>query len=738
VKFRLVLILFYFSCICRAQSPFAYFEKLKSAKSDTALINVYNALTEYYINNKNDSAAYFNHKSLNLSVERHKEMFNQKGYYYKGVLERLDKKYGDALKSAEKSRLFAKQNNNINDEVAAMNLTGNILKSAGQGRLAVEAFSDALKLSKTHDYKKGMLVSGTSLGLYYKETNVVTSALDYLLNVYPLAEELKDTSALFTSAINLGTLYERTKDKEKAISFYRKALYLNKDREEDENGKAICYFKMGRAFYNLHINDSGEYYLNKTMQIHLKRNDEVGLIYDYVFQAGMYMKKGDYKSAEKEYNTSLQLALKHNDSLRISAVYNSIAEMYKTKNDNQKALENIKNSLKYLPAKTTGEGRLGVYENIARVYKRMGMYKEAYDNFVLYKSWSDSAFNISETKKQTELKLGFEFNQIQEKQKAETEAHELINKAERERDKQQRNFLLAGLALISIFLIIAIRNFRAKQKANIALEKQKKEIEKQKKLVDEKNREISDSINYAHRIQTSCLPEQKEMENYFPQHSLFFKPKDVVSGDFFWAAQNDNNVLIAIGDCTGHGVPGAITSMIGSMLLNEIFYVKKMQMPDVVLTELNRLVKLTLRQEEGSLSKDGMDIAFCMWNKNNNTLYYSGANRSIYLIRSGSEVHEYKATKQSIGGYTSLIQHYDLNTISLQEGDTIVLTTDGYSDQFGGTKEKKFTTKAFRIMLNEMAELNPDDQRKIIEKRFYDWKGGYDQTDDILVFTFKV
>jgi serine phosphatase RsbU (regulator of sigma subunit) len=368
----------------------------------------------------------------------------------------------------------------------------------------------------------------------------------------------------------------------------------------------------------------------------------------------------------------------------------------------------------------------------------MGMYKEAYDNFVLYKSWSDSAFNISETKKQTELKLGFEFNQIQEKQKAETEAHELINKAERERDKQQRNFLLAGLALISIFLIIAIRNFRAKQKANIALEKQKKEIEKQKKLVDEKNREISDSINYAHRIQTSCLPEQKEMENYFPQHSLFFKPKDVVSGDFFWAAQNDNNVLIAIGDCTGHGVPGAITSMIGSMLLNEIFYVKKMQMPDVVLTELNRLVKLTLRQEEGSLSKDGMDIAFCMWNKNNNTLYYSGANRSIYLIRSGSEVHEYKATKQSIGGYTSLIQHYDLNTISLQEGDTIVLTTDGYSDQFGGTKEKKFTTKAFRIMLNEMAELNPDDQRKIIEKRFYDWKGGYDQTDDILVFTFKV
>jgi serine phosphatase RsbU (regulator of sigma subunit) len=356
----------------------------------------------------------------------------------------------------------------------------------------------------------------------------------------------------------------------------------------------------------------------------------------------------------------------------------------------------------------------------------------------MFKVWSDSTYNVNETKKQTELKLGFEFNQVQEKQKAEAEAHELINKAERERDRQMRNFLLAGLALISLFLIIAIRSYLAKQKANQVLEKQKVEIQKQKGLVDEKNREIRDSINYAHRIQTSCLPETKELETYFPNHTLFFRPKDVVSGDFFWAAQTENKVLLAIADCTGHGVPGAITSMIGSMLLNEIFYVKKIMMPNEVLTELNRLVKLTLRQEEGSQNKDGMDMAFCLWDKNTNILYYSGANRPVLLLRPGTGVIEYKATKQSIGGHTSLIQNYDLHSFPLQKGDTVVLTSDGYADQFGGEKEKKFTTKAFRIMLAEIAGLDPEDQRKMIEKRFDAWKGDYEQTDDVLVFTFKI
>lgn len=735
MKFRHFFILFFLPFFCKSQSPVAFLKKLSTVKSDTAAIRIFNSLTEYYLFDQNDSAAYFNKKSLEMSIE--KNLYNHKGFYFKAELERINKNYSEAIKSAEKAKQIAKQNTNLEDEVEAIILSGKVWQSAKQGKLAAADYQNAFQLSKSKNYKEGIISSGTSLALYYKENNEYTNALIYFLQVYPLTEELKDTSALFTSCINLGTLYEKTNDEKKALEFYRKALLINV-ADNDENGKAICYFKIGRLFANLDQNDSAEFYLDKTMKIHLKRNDEKGLIFDYSFLASLYSKNGDFEKAETNYDTSLQLAQKHNDSIRISLVYTYKADMYKSQNNYKKALYNYEKSLRYATSKMSGETLMKIYENMAQLNKKEGNYKEAYDNFEMFKTWSDSSYNINETKKQTELKLSFEFNQIQEKQKAEAEARELINKAEHERERQQRNFLLAGLALISVFLIIAIRSYRGKQKANLVLEKQKIEIERQKGLVDEKNREISDSINYAHRIQTSCLPERKELETYFPNHSLFFRPKDVVSGDFFWAAQIENKVLIAVADCTGHGVPGAITSMIGSMLLNEIFYVKKMQMPNEVLTELNRLVKLTLRQVEDSQNKDGMDIAFCIWDKDNDLLHYSGANRPIYLVRPGTGVIEFKPTKQSVGGHTVLIQNYDLNSLPLQKGDTVILTSDGYADQFGGDKEKKFTTKAFRNMLAELMDLDPVAQRNIIETKFDNWKSDFEQTDDVLVFTFKV
>lgn len=735
MRSRLVFIFFITSCFCQAQTVADLYKKLAAAKSDTALINAYNALTEHYISANTDSAAYFNQKSLALSSKEHQENNNYKGYCLKARLERALKNYSEALKSVERARQIAKQNAALNDEVDALNISGTIFQDAKQGNLAVLNYLSAFKLSESVKYKKGLIFSATHLGLYYKENNQSTNALNYFLRVYPLAEEAKDTDALFRCCINLGSLYERTKDPKKALSFYRKALSITWN---DEAGEVICYFKMGRLFAALNMPDSSEYYSYKTMKLHLKRNDEVGLILDYCFLASTAIKNRDYKKAEENYNISLQLALKYDDSARISSVYLYTGNMYADRNDYKKALENFKNGLKFTPSKMAGETLMGIYQNIAEAYEKMGMYKEAYENFALFKAWSDSTHNIAETKKQTELKLGFEFNQVQEKLKADADARELINKAEHDRDRQQRNYLLAGLALISLLLIIAIRSFRAKQKANHVLAKQKTEIENQKKLVDQKNREISDSINYAHRIQTSCLPEKKELETYFSQYALFFRPKDVVSGDFFWAAQTENKVLIAVADCTGHGVPGAITSMIGSLLLNEIFYVKHIHRPNEVLTELNRLVKLTLRQEEQSLTKDGMDMAFCMWDKSNNQLFYSGANRSIHLVRPGAGVTEYKPTKQSIGGYTPLIQDFGLNSIQLEKGDTVVLTSDGYADQFGGEKEKKFTTKEFRKMLNDLAGLDPAEQRAVLEKRFDQWKGAYDQTDDVLVFTFNV
>jgi serine phosphatase RsbU (regulator of sigma subunit) len=378
------------------------------------------------------------------------------------------------------------------------------------------------------------------------------------------------------------------------------------------------------------------------------------------------------------------------------------------------------------------------YFKVSEIYRILGDYKKAYDNYVLYKAWSDSSYNVNDTKKQTELKLNYEFEQTQKKIREEALAKDILNKAELENDRKQRNYLLIGLAIISVMLIVTVKNYRAKQKANNILHKQKKEIEHQKKLVDAKNLEISDSINYALRIQTASIPTKAELSTYFKNHDLFFKPKDVVSGDFYWAERTKDFSLLGVGDCTGHGVPGAITSMIGSMLLNEIFNEKKIYQPNEVLTELNRLVKLTLRQDSESLTNDGMDIAFCSLNTTTNELLYAGANRPLYIINAKGELTEYKATKVSVGGQVPLIQQYELHHIQLVAGDTIVLSTDGYADQFGGAKEKKYTTKAFKNMLMKTSSLNANDQKNAIETAFNTWKGKHEQTDDILVFILKV
>jgi sigma-B regulation protein RsbU (phosphoserine phosphatase) len=178
--------------------------------------------------------------------------------------------------------------------------------------------------------------------------------------------------------------------------------------------------------------------------------------------------------------------------------------------------------------------------------------------------------------------------------------------------------------------------------------------------------------------------------------------------------------------------------MIGSMLLNEIFYVKNILQPNLVLTELNRLVKLTLRQEEDAISNDGMDIAFCMFNNSTNELYYSGANRPIYIVNPNNDLIEYKATKVSIGGQVPLIQPYELHKIQLQTGDMVAISSDGYADQFGGSKEKKLSTKTFKYILSESSKLSPIELTAKLDTVHQEWKGSNEQTDDILVFVFKI
>lgn len=735
---RICLLLVLFTLGLNAQDIKTLLYQYNIAKTDSQKINHLNSVTEIYIERESyDSASIYNKLSLTLARKKSNESFAYKSLALKSTIEKKKKQFDAALNSAEMALNHAIKMGNLSQRANAFLLKGNVFDNTNKNDSALVYYLKAFDLSKSINDKKEILSSNLALGLYFKKLSKTTRSLVNLLEALKIGEEIKDSAKIFTACINLGSLYERTNDFLKAKSFYQKALIIN-SFNKDENDRAIVCFKMGRLFKNLNMNDSAEFYMGEALKIHQKRNDLPGLILDYSNMAGFYTEIGNYTEAENHYLKGAALAKEIKDSLKTNITYSYLGAFYQKQKKYQKALDAYNEALIYKTAELPNESLMQEYGHLAEIHFQLGNFKDAYLSHVQFKALSDSTFNINETKKQTELKLNYEFEQVQKKIEDEAKAKEILSKAELEKERLQRNYLLIGLAFISIMLIVTIKNYRAKQKANHILEKQKKEIERQKKIVEEKNNEINDSINYAQRIQTASIPNKTELNDYFKNCELLFKPKDVVSGDFYWAAKNETHSFMAIADCTGHGVPGAITSMIGSMLLNEIFYVKHLTQPNEVLTELNRLVKLTLRQESDTTSNDGMDIGFCALNRNTNELFFAGANRPLYIINAKGELQEYKPTKMSVGGHVPLIQNYDLHQIQLEKGDTVVVTTDGYADQFGGTKEKKFTTKAFKNLISQNAHLTSKELAVLLEKSHNQWKGNNEQTDDVLVFVTKI
>lgn len=262
---------------------------------------------------------------------------------------------------------------------------------------------------------------------------------------------------------------------------------------------------------------------------------------------------------------------------------------------------------------------------------------------------------------------------------------------------------------------------------------QKEEAEKHKLFIEEKNKDITDSIHYARRIQQAKLPKEAEIYSALSNCFILFKPKDIVSGDFYFFYKNEETLFIAAADCTGHGVPGAFMSIIGSGKLEDA--VAYSSDTSEILNHLNRGMKNSLRQSDSSEStRDGMDIAICSVDTKNRIVKYAGANRPFWLIRNNeSELVEIKATKKAIGGLTEDNQYFDSHELKLNQGDTFYISTDGYADQFGGPTGKKLMTKKFKEMLADIQDLSMEHQKKHLNDYIENWKAEAEQVDDILV-----
>lgn len=579
-------------------------------------------------------------------------------------------------------------------------LVGNLYYDDGNSEKALAYFFKALKVFEKAKIIPGIATSECNIGVEYINLQKIKEAKYHLNIAIKYGEKTDEYAALIDAYNNQGAAYDESGDMDSAIYFYSKALNLCKTQH---------YMVKASSMYN-----------------------NIGLV---------YLEKNMLDSAELYFKNSAILKRKNKRSRSMAYLYNNIGLLYKNKHQYQL-------SKKYIDSAFVIARELGMIEifsegmlNLSEIYYEEKDYKKSREALADYITYRDSIYNDDKVSDITRMQSQYEFGLKEQKSKLEQEKKDLLTAQEHNKDVLTRNFLLIGLTLSCLLGYIAFRNYRKKEKANSLLISKNEEIEHQKEIIEEKSKELSDSINYAKHIQLSVLPEIK-LEDLFSDSFVLYQPRDVVSGDFYWLEKKGDLHFIAVGDCTGHGVPGAFMTMIGSILLNEIFHEKKIFEPGKILSELNRLVKLSLKQlNENSDSKDGMDICFCIINTATNTLTYSGANRPLWIYReSGNEIalHDYSPNKMAIGGYTPFEYTYEQHVINLQNNDCIYMFTDGYGDQFGGVQNKKLSTKKMKELMKNHHRENMLSQKNCFGMYYSNWKNECEQVDDVLLLGIKI
>jgi serine phosphatase RsbU (regulator of sigma subunit) len=365
-----------------------------------------------------------------------------------------------------------------------------------------------------------------------------------------------------------------------------------------------------------------------------------------------------------------------------------------------------------------------VYESLSVLDTMQRNFRQALLHYRLATQMKDSILNEEKSKQMQELSIRYE-----------TEKRENENKLlKQEKETQQLVIYSAviGIFLLVILSLVMIWAYRNKQKTNL-------ELAEKNQVIEEQNKDITDSIRYAKRIQDALLIPEEVFSTYFSEAFIFFRPRDIVSGDFYWLEKKNGSVLFAAVDCTGHGVPGAFMSIVGYNLLNQIVNEQNISDPPQILNRLCRAVNEILHQrDEGSSVKDGMDIALCSLNISGNTLRFAGAYNPLYRFRNNA-LQEVKADRIPIGFYLDgADQVFTGQSIQVEKGDMIYIFTDGYRDQFGGDKDAKFKTKRFRELLTGIQHLPAQQQKEKVGHMFEKWKGNSMQIDDILVMGIRI
>ncbi|CAG0959850.1 hypothetical protein FLAV_00640 [Flavobacteriales bacterium] len=584
----------------------------------------------------------------------------------------------------------------------AFRQAGNINYRAEYYDRAIDLYFQSVRLYEKINDPVGVLRTYNNIGNAYTEQGIISNdstaflkAIEILNNAVILSKK-HDTLSIHNLYNNIGNAYKELKQYKNALSYYNLSYpyYL---KRKDNNGIEFSLINLGETYLLLaKETDKSEYYAKameyfmfwKSNYLNSSNNERQAFMLCNIGEVFMLM--NDLQVAEKYLNEAYSIAVKtgKKDIRKLTAY--QLSEIYKKKN------------------------------NVAKAYTYMN----------IYTTLKDSLQAISSYKNMQLLQAFYE----SERKDREIETLKIETLEKDKKNAELRTYTIAAFAAGTFVLLIAFALFylyRLKQKNNFKLKQAYS-------LLEISNKRISDSITYAKRIQSSVLPDSEKINKIFSESFVYFKPRDVVSGDFYWVGETSEHKFIVVADCTGHGVPGAILSMLAFSMLENVINVKKIEQPAKILLELDKQMISLLQQQNVSKQDDGMDISICRIDKNNNNLCFSGANQNAYLIHN-NQIQTLSGSIFSIGGFNkNYIKEFKEITVLMEKNTMLYLSTDGFADQFGGKKGNKFLVSNLENLFVELTRNPVSEQLKEIDRAFLNWKGNQRQTDDVLVVGIRI
>ena len=738
---------------------------LPTMKEDTSKVKHFIELGNRYRFLEIDSSFTYFHKAIELAEKIDAKGFEADALIDVGINHQIQGTYDSTKQYFQKSlEIASEMSDRMRIEIYyAQNAS--LYHDMGLYDSAVDNYFKCLTMAKERGTESGQAWLYNCIGVVYYDQGLFDESVSYFLKALNIREKQGDKWQMTVGYNNIGEIYRLQDMPDKALEYFEKAISIHEQLlpyEDREQGSSLAttYNNIGEIYYSRDsIDRAKDYYLKALLifeEMGLKRRmaESTQLLGD------IYLKKGDYRLAREYYSSALELYQESGDKRGLANIYVEMANLEIRVADSYDQTEArrmgcYENALQLAGRSYTlarEMDMLPIINDAAHVlmiaHSKLGNYKNGMNWAMTFIDTKDSMYREDKIRAIQDMNTKYETEKKQ--QQIELQTSQLIAKdATIKQQRTFRNALVGGVAAILIIGIIITIAYLQKRKDNKKIIEQNDkiikandELKQLNETITSQNDEIVNSILYAQRIQSAVLPPEAYITELLNENFIFHKPKDIVSGDFYWVKQVNNYIILVCADCTGHGVPGAFMSMLGISYLNEIVQRREITQANQVLNELRKEIKHSLRQTgKKDESRDGIDMALCVIDTKNNMMQYAGAYNPLYIISNKNgktELHEIKADMMPVGVHFSSDKSFTNHEIKLEIGDTFYISSDGFIDQIGGSNNTRYGSKKFKKLLLDIYDHPLYEQKEILEQTLKDWMGEHPQRDDILVIGARI